>query len=106
MKKIVAPKTAKRAANKYLICLYIAGKTPRSDLALKNLRQYCQTHLGNDYKIKVVDLLKHPQLAQQEKIIAVPTVIKKLPKPLRRAIGDFSNTERMLVGLGLYEGGT
>lgn len=87
----------------FVLCLYIAGITPRSETALANLKAYCEENLAPHYTIEVVDLLEHPQLAQQEQILAVPTVIRKLPKPVRKAIGDFSNSERMLVGLGLYK---
>jgi circadian clock protein KaiB len=81
--------------------LYVAGQTPNSMVALKNLKQLCETHLAGQYRIEVIDLLVHPQLAKGDQIFAIPTLIRRLPEPLRRFIGDFSNTERMLVGLDL-----
>ena len=81
--------------------LYIAGKTPRSVDAFANLKKICEEHLAGRYKIEVVDLMQHPQLAAGDQIIAIPTLVRKLPEPLRRVVGDLSNTERTLVGLQL-----
>ena len=81
--------------------LYVAGQTPKSMAALNNLKQLCETHLAGQYRIEVIDLLVHPQLAKGDQIFAIPTLVRRLPEPLRRFIGDFSNTERMLVGLDL-----
>lgn len=81
--------------------LYVAGQTPRSVAALRNLKQLCETHLAGQFRIEVIDLLVHPQLAKGDQIFAIPTLVRRLPEPLRRFIGDFSNTERVLVGLDL-----
>jgi circadian clock protein KaiB len=79
--------------------LYIAGPTPKSAAAFRNLEKICQTHLAGRYHIEVVDLLKNPQIARDDQIIAVPTVVRKQPLPCRRIIGNLSNTERVLAGL-------
>jgi circadian clock protein KaiB len=81
--------------------LYIAGQTPRSMVALANLRMIVNEHLGSQYEIEVIDLLENPQLAKGDQILAVPTLVKDLPLPVRKIIGDLSNTERVLVGLDL-----
>ena len=81
--------------------LYIAGKTPRSDAALRNLNEICDTHLTGKYKVEVVDLLKTPKLAAADEIIAIPTLVRRLPAPLKRVIGDLADAERVLVGLDL-----
>ena len=81
--------------------LYVAGQTPKSVAALANLRRICEEHLAGEYTIEVVDLLENPQLAQGDQIVAIPTLVRKLPAPMRKIIGDLSNTERVLVGLDL-----
>jgi circadian clock protein KaiB len=81
--------------------LYVAGKTPKSATALRNLKQYCEEHLEGRYKIEVVDLLKKPQLAEGDQIFAVPTLVRKVPVPIRKIIGDLSNEEKVLVGLNI-----
>ena len=81
--------------------LYVAGKTPKSVTALKNLENYCETHLKGLYKIEVIDLLVHPQLAEGDQIIAIPTLVRKVPEPIRKIIGDLSNEEKVLVGLDI-----
>lgn len=81
--------------------LYIAGQTPKSILALKNITKYCQEHLAGKYSIEIVDLLENPQLAEGDQIFAIPTLVRKFPPPLRRIIGDLSNEERVLVGLNI-----
>lgn len=81
--------------------LYIAGQTPRAIAALENLKRICEVHLAGQYTIEVVDLLKNPQLARGDQILAVPTLVRKLPEPVRKIIGDLSNEERVLVGLDL-----
>jgi circadian clock protein KaiB len=81
--------------------LYVAGQTPKSVMAFANLRTFCEEHLAGRYTIEVVDLLLEPQLSRGDQIIAVPTLVRKLPKPVRKIIGDLSNTERVLVGLDL-----
>jgi circadian clock protein KaiB len=85
----------------YDLRLYIAGQTPRAVRALENLEQICREHLSGRYRIVVIDLLKTPKLARGDQIVAVPALVRKLPTPVRRIIGDLSNTERVLVGLDL-----
>ena len=84
--------------------LYIAGQTPKSLRALANLKQICEEHLAGKYHIEIVDLLENPQLASTDQILAIPTLIRKLPEPVRKIIGDLSNVERVLVGLDLRSG--
>jgi circadian clock protein KaiB len=79
--------------------LYVAGQTPKSQLALTNLRRLCETHLAGRYRIEVIDLLVTPQLAAGDQILAVPTLVRKLPEPIKKIIGDLSNEARVLVGL-------
>jgi circadian clock protein KaiB len=81
--------------------LYVAGKTPKSVAAFDNLTRLCEAHLAGKYRIEVVDLLVHPQLARGDQIVAIPTLVRKLPQPIRKVIGDLSNEERTLVGLQL-----
>ncbi len=81
--------------------LYVAGPTPKSVAAFRNLERICEEHLAGRYHIEVIDLMKSPQLAQGDQILAVPTVVRKLPAPMRKIIGTLSNTERVLVGLDL-----
>ncbi len=81
--------------------LYVAGQTPRAVAAFANLKKVCEEHLAGQYSIEVIDLLETPQLAKGDQIVAVPTLVRKLPEPVRKIIGDLSNTERVLVGLDL-----
>ena len=81
--------------------LYVAGNTPKSVLALRNLRKYCEEYLKDEYRIEVIDLLMNPQLAEGDQILAVPTLVRKVPVPIRKIIGDLSNEERVLVGLNI-----
>lgn len=81
--------------------LYVAGQTQKSVNALNNLKKYCEEHLEGKYKIEVIDLLKHPQLAEGDQIVAIPTLVKKVPLPVRKIIGDLSNKEKVLVGLDI-----
>jgi circadian clock protein KaiB len=81
--------------------LYVAGQSPRCLTAFNNLKQLCETHLSGQYKIEVVDLLENPQLSRGDQILAVPTLVRRLPEPMRKIIGDLSNTERVLVGLDI-----
>lgn len=81
--------------------LYVAGQTPKSILALKNITRYCEEHLNGQYSIEVIDLLKSPQLAEGDQIFAIPTLVRKLPEPMRKIIGDLSNEEKVLVGLNI-----
>jgi len=83
--------------------LYVAGQTPRSVAALTNLKGICEAHLAGKYTIEVIDLLERPQLAQGEQIVAIPTLERRLPPPVRKIIGDLSNTERVLIGLDLRQ---
>lgn len=85
--------------------LYVAGQTPRSLAAFSNLKKICEQHLSGRYNIEVVDLVKHPQLAAGDQIVAIPTLVRKLPQPLRKIIGDLRDTDRALVGLQLRSGG-
>ena len=85
--------------SKWELRLYVAGKTPKSVAAIDNLKRLCEEHLPGQYSIEVVDLIVHPQLAKGDEIIAIPTLIRKLPAPIRRVIGDLSNVERTLIGL-------
>lgn len=87
--------------SKFILKLYIAGQTSRSMNALANLRRICAQDLANEYELIVIDILEQPQLAEDEKILATPTVIKELPPPQRRLIGDLSNAEKVLIGLDL-----
>jgi len=79
--------------------LYVAGQTPKSVTALANLRRYCEQHLKGRYVLEVIDLLVNPQLAEGDQILAIPTLVRKVPEPIRKIIGDLSNEERVLVGL-------
>ena len=81
--------------------LYVAGQTARCMAAVKNLNRFCEEHLAGKYHIEVIDLLENPRLARDHQIVAIPTLVRKLPEPLQKIIGDLSNTERMLVGFDL-----
>lgn len=87
--------------NEYILKLYVTGKTSRSERAVANLVTICENELQGKYQLNVIDVLERPQLAEEEKILATPTVIRYLPPPLRRVIGDLSNTEQVLLGLDL-----
>ena len=89
--------------DKWQLRLYVAGQTPKCLTAFANLKKLCEEHMGGDYHIEIVDLLQHPQLAKGDQIRAIPTLVRKLPEPVRKIIGDLSNTERVLVGLDLRE---
>jgi circadian clock protein KaiB len=98
------PKTVKRpeaAAPHWDLRLYVAGRTPRSAAAFRNLNRICEEHLAGRYHIDVVDLVKDPQIARSDQILAVPTVVRRKPLPAKRIIGDMSDTERVLAGLDL-----
>jgi circadian clock protein KaiB len=94
-------KSTRRAATEpqYDLRLYVAGQTPRSMQALSNLKRICENHLAGQYRIQVIDLLKKPQLAAGDQILAIPTLVRTVPQPIRKIIGDLSNTERVLIGL-------
>ena len=85
--------------------LYVAGQTPKSVAALANLRKYCEQHLQGRYKLEIIDLLVNPQLAEGDQILAIPTLVRKVPVPIRKIIGDLSNEERVLVGLDIRSRG-
>jgi circadian clock protein KaiB len=85
----------------YELRLYVAGETVKSVTALKNLKQYCEEHLKGQYSLEVIDLLENPQLAEGDQILAIPTLVKKVPEPVRKIIGDLSNKEKVLVGLDI-----
>ncbi|MEI8042407.1 MAG: circadian clock KaiB family protein [Verrucomicrobiota bacterium] len=96
------------AGESWQLRLYVAGQTPRSLTAFANLKRICEEHLGGRYRIEVIDLLQKPQLAAGDQIIALPTLVRHLPPPIRKIIGDLSNAERVLIGLDLVsasEGG-
>jgi circadian clock protein KaiB len=86
--------------------LYVAGQTPKSLAALANLKKICREHLNDSYRLQVIDLVKTPQLAQGDQILAIPTLVRKLPIPIRKIIGDLSDAERVLGGLNLRETGS
>jgi circadian clock protein KaiB len=88
-------------ADRWRLKLYIAGRSPKCVAALDNLERFCEERMPGRYEIEVVDLLENPRLAKDDQIVAIPTLVRKLPEPLRKIIGDLSNTERMLVGLDL-----
>jgi circadian clock protein KaiB len=93
--------TRRPKAECYLLRLYVAGQTPRCTLAFANLKKICEEHLDGRYEIEVIDLLQNPRLARGDQIVAIPTLVRKLPEPVRKIIGDLSNTERVLVGLAI-----
>ena len=102
--KTVKPRVAglaPRSAKLWQLRLYVAGQTPKSLTAFSNLKQICETHLRGRYRIEVVDLIEQPQLSKGDQILAIPTLVRKLPVPVRKIIGDLSDTERVLVGLDL-----
>ena len=86
---------------RYQLRLYVAGQTAKSIKAFRNLKQICDSHLAGRYEIEVVDLLENPQLGAGDQILAIPTLVRRLPEPLKKIIGDLSNTERVLVGLDI-----
>ena len=88
--------------NQYILKLYITGHTPKSDRAIANLQSLCEKELKDQFELDIIDVLENPQLAEDEKILATPTLIRELPTPLRRIIGDLSNTDKVLLGLDLF----
>ena len=99
--------TTRKAADvqveKWELRLYTAGQTPKSLAAIRNLKKVCEEHLAGRYEIEIVDLMKNPRLAKDDQIVAIPTLVRKLPDPVRKIIGDLSDTERALVGLQLKQ---
>ena len=91
----------RRPAELWQLRLYVAGQTPKSLAAFANLKSICESHLNGRYRIEVIDLLEHPHLSKGDQILAIPTLVRKLPQPVRKIIGDLSDTDRVLVGLDL-----
>ncbi|MGB5733271.1 MAG: circadian clock KaiB family protein [Thiohalocapsa sp.] len=96
-----APRPGPDESDVWTLRLYVAGQTPKSVAAFSNLQAICKEHLAGHCSIEVIDLLKQPQLAQGDQILAIPTLVRRLPEPMRKIIGDLSNTERVLIGLDL-----
>lgn len=96
-----SPDTAADASATWNLRLYVAGQTPKSVRALENLKRLCEEHLPGQYSIEIVDLVVNPRLAKEDQILAIPTLVRKLPDPIRKIIGDLSDTDRTLVGLQL-----
>ena len=104
VKKAAVKKPVQKVNNKdpkWMLRLYIAGNTPKSMTALANLKRYCEEHMGDKYSLEVIDLLLQPQLAAGDQILAIPTLVRKVPVPIRKIIGDLSNEEKVLVGLDI-----
>lgn len=99
--EIKKEKSRKTTKDMWVLRLYVAGQTPKAITAFTNLKKICDEQLNGKYSIEVIDLLKNPQLANEYQIVALPTLIRKLPVPVRKIIGDLSNTERVLIGLDL-----
>lgn len=95
------PKAEAAETPRWNLRLYVAGQTPRSLTAFKNLKDICEEYLKGEYHIEVIDLMENPTLARGDQILAIPTLVRKLPQPIRKIIGDLSNTERVLVGLDI-----
>ena len=93
----------KRLTQKYILHLYVTGATPKSKRAIENIRRLCEEHLQGRCELEIIDIYRHPEKAREEQIIAAPTLIKKLPLPLRRYIGDLSNSDKILIGLEVKE---
>lgn len=96
-KKATAP-----PEEQWTLRLYVAGTTPKSVAAIANLRKFCEEHLAGRYSIEVVDLLENPKLARSDQIVAIPTLVRQLPTPMRKIIGDLSNREKVLIGFDLH----
>ncbi len=98
---VVLSKSANTKEGRWMLRLYVAGETARSLTAFANLKKICDEHLADRHSIEVIDLSKQPELAQNDQIVALPTLVRKLPEPVRRVIGDLSNLDRVLVGMDL-----
>lgn len=96
--------SCQQAGEQWTLRLYVAGQTPKSVTAFANLKKLCEEHLAGCYEIEIVDLLENPQLAEGDQIVAIPTLVRQLPEPIKKIIGDLSNTERVLVGLDIKPG--
>jgi circadian clock protein KaiB len=101
MKTVAAPTDPTTGDETWELRLYVAGQTPKSVAALANLKKYCEEFLKGRYQLEVIDLLQNPQLAAGDQILAIPTLVRKVPVPIRKIIGDLSNQERVLVGLDI-----
>ena len=99
--KAIKGSALKRA--RYILRLYVTGSTGRSLRAVYNLKKICEEHLPNDYELEVIDIYKDPEAAREAQIIAAPTLVKKLPRPIRKFVGDLSNTQKVLIGLDIYK---
>lgn len=99
--KTITGKASRETGEQWELRLYVAGNTPKSAAALANLKRYCEQHLEGRYVLEVIDLLKQPQLAAGDQILAIPTLVRKVPVPIRKIIGDLSNEEKVLVGLNI-----
>jgi circadian clock protein KaiB len=99
--KLNGQKTQTEEPKQWQLRLYVAGQTPKSVLAFSNLKRLCEEHLAGQFEIEVIDLIENPRLARDDQIIAIPTLVRKLPEPIRKIIGDLSDTEQTLVGLQL-----
>jgi circadian clock protein KaiB len=97
------PRARRPAASAWTLRLYVAGQTPRSVTAFNNLKQLCEQHLPGRYQIEVIDLTRQPELGRLDQVIALPTLVRKLPEPVKRLIGDLSNFDRVRLGMGLVE---
>jgi circadian clock protein KaiB len=93
------PRSEEAILSKYLLKLYVTGKTARSERAIANLKRVCEEELSSEYELQIIDVLENPQMAEDDRILATPTLIKQLPPPLRRIIGDLSDKEKVLLGL-------
>ena len=100
-RKAPAAKAGKTARNAWVFRLYVAGQTPRSLSAYANLQKMCEQHLPGRYRIDVIDLVKHPELGKTDQIVALPTLVRRLPVPVKRLIGDLANSERVMLGIEL-----
>lgn len=100
--QLATPERKEQTLATYVLKLYVTGKTPRAEKAIANLRRICEEELHGQYELNIIDVLEHPQLAEDEKILATPTLIKRLPPPLRRVIGDLSDKEKVLLGLDVW----
>jgi len=101
-KKAEKENPVENATELWVLRLYVAGQTPKAIKAFGNLKKICEEQLGGNYSIEVIDLLQNPQLCQEDQILAIPTLVKKLPTPVRKIIGDLSDTKKVLVGLDLF----
>ena len=97
-------RSAKKKTESWNLRLYVAGQTPKSIVALANLKKICAENLPGKYHIEIIDLVRNPQLARQHQILAIPTLVRNLPTPIKKIIGDLSNTEKVLLGLEIQQG--